>query len=120
MSSNIIKLFIEFGEKKYSQVIKIANNFPFVIGRQAPDLTLKDPRISRRHCQLLVETGMLYIEDLGSIHGIEVNGAMVKRTRLRIDDHIKLGNTHIKVIQIDITTKKSAKSGKSNKGSGFF
>ncbi len=114
VGSSVVKLFIEVGEKKYVQVIKIAHNFPFVIGRQAPDLSIKDPKLSRRHFQLLVETGILYIEDLGSSNGLEVNGSATKRTRLRTDDHIKAGGLRIKVIQIEIAAVKKAK------GSGFF
>ena len=113
MASNVVKLFIEIGEKKTTQVIKIADNFPFIIGRLGPDLKINDPRMSRKHCQLLVENGMLYVQDLGSSHGVEVNGSRVKRTRLRIDDHLTLGGTHIKVIQIDITVKKKVKTAKS-------
>ena len=48
---------------------------PFVIGRlQACDLTLRDSRISRRHARIILEDGTYLVEDLGSRHGLTVNG----------------------------------------------
>ena len=111
MADNVVKLFIESAGKKYVQVIKISGRFPCIIGRQSPDLMIKDSTLSRKHCQLVVEAGGLFIEDLGSSHGTEVNGARIKRMRLRIDDHIKLGDARLKVLQIDITAKKVTKFG---------
>lgn len=111
MTDNVVKLFIDSVGKKYMQVIKLSSRFPFIIGRQSPDLMIKDSTISRKHCQLVVEAGGLFIEDLGSSHGTDVNGSRIKKLRLRIDDQIKLGDTRIKVLQIDLATKKAAKSG---------
>ena len=107
---NIVKLLIETNQKTYIQVVKLKMKFPCVIGRQSPDVNIKDGSISRKHCQLLIEAGVLYIEDLGSSNGVELNGSKVKRMRLRMDDHIKLGSTRIKVVQISLSTKKASKS----------
>lgn len=109
MESNLVKLFIETQEKKYNQVVKLAANFPCIIGRQSPNLTIKDVRISRKHCQLILEAGQLYVEDLGSSNGVEVNGFKVKRVRLRADDQIKIGDTMIKILKIELATVKRKK-----------
>lgn len=99
---SMIKLSIESAGKRYTQVVKLSSRFPCVIGRQSPDLMIKDSTISARHCQLIIEGGVLYIEDLNSSHGTDVNGARIKKLRLRVDDNIKLGDTRIKVLQIEI------------------
>ena len=111
MDLNVVKLFIETGEKKSTKVIKLSNNSPYVIGRQSADLAIKDALVSRRHCQLVIEAGALSVEDLGSSNGIEVNGSGTNRTRLKVNDQIKLGNTRIKVLEISLATKKVRKGG---------
>ena len=52
--------------------------FPFRIGR-APDnnLVLRDGRISRNHAQVSSADGNCVLEDLGSRHGVWVNGERV-------------------------------------------
>jgi len=56
--------------------------FPFRMGR-APDnnLILRDSRISRNHAQIGRSNGHFVLEDLGSRHGIWVNGERVAKTR---------------------------------------
>ena len=106
-----VKLFIESVGKSYVQVLKLSTRFPVVIGRLSSDLMLKDSTLSRKHCQLIIEAGVLFIEDLGSSHGTELNGARIKKMRLRIDDNIKLGDTRIKVLQVDLPPRQIGKSG---------
>jgi phosphoserine phosphatase RsbU/P len=59
--------------------------FPFRMGR-APDnnLILRDSRISRNHAQIAHENGHLMLEDLGSRHGIWVNGTRIDKS-VRLD-----------------------------------
>ncbi len=65
---------------------------PFVIGRlQACDLTLRDSRISRRHARIILEDGTYLVEDLGSRHGLTVNGERVRNSRLVVGDRIGFG-----------------------------
>ncbi len=65
---------------------------PFRIGRQPDrDLTLKDARISRDHAVILLEDAAYYLEDSKSRHGVYLNGAKVKRARLRPHDRISFG-----------------------------
>jgi len=53
--------------------------FPFRIGR-APDnhLVLRDSRVSRNHAQISQTDGICVLEDLGSRHGVWVNGERVR------------------------------------------
>ena len=57
--------------------------FPFRIGR-APDnnLVLRDSRISRNHAQVSHDDGNCVLEDLGSRHGVWVNGERVAGSRV--------------------------------------
>ncbi len=67
--------------------------FPFRVGR-APDnhLVLRDSRISRNHAQINQEDGNCILEDLGSRHGVWVNGERVAETRtLHPSDRIEFG-----------------------------
>jgi sigma-B regulation protein RsbU (phosphoserine phosphatase) len=56
--------------------------FPFKMGR-APDnhLVLRDSRISRNHARIAQTDGRYLLEDLGSRHGVWVNGERVQSVR---------------------------------------
>jgi pSer/pThr/pTyr-binding forkhead associated (FHA) protein len=67
--------------------------FPFRMGR-APDnnLVLRDTRISRNHAQIARNDGHFVLEDLGSRHGVWVNGERVEKSRrLEGSDRIEFG-----------------------------
>src|SRR5665213_1014710 len=57
--------------------------YPFRIGR-APDnhLVLRDSRISRTHAQISQTDGQCVLEDLGSRHGVWVNGERMSKSRV--------------------------------------
>ena len=46
------------------------------------DLQVVDPAVSGRHCSLLLERGLMIVEDLGSKNGIFVGGGLVPRASL--------------------------------------
>lgn len=66
---------------------------PYRIGRQAGNhLVLHDNRISRSHAVIVAEQGDYYIEDLGSRHGLVVNGLRIEgRQKLNNGDRIEFG-----------------------------
>jgi FHA domain-containing protein len=70
-----------------------------LLGRQAADLTLDDPQVSRRHAALRPAAGDdLELEDLGSRNGTWVNGTRVAGTvRLTPGDRVRLGDTAFEV-----------------------
>ena len=56
--------------------------FPFRMGRASDNnLVLRDSRISRNHAQISKTDGRFILEDLGSRHGIWVNGERVEQRR---------------------------------------
>jgi sigma-B regulation protein RsbU (phosphoserine phosphatase) len=67
--------------------------FPFRMGR-APDnnLVLRDTRVSRNHAQVARSDSHYVLEDLGSRHGVWVNGERVEKSRrLEASDRIEFG-----------------------------
>lgn len=65
------------------------------------DVVLTDPRVSRRHCRVWVEGGLLLLEDAGSTAGTLVNGTAVARpTALRRGDRVTLGATELQVLWV--------------------
>jgi len=63
-----------------------------VVAGRSPesDLVLTDGNPSRRHAQLLVSEGKVWIEDLGSMNGTYVNGRPIKvRTALLPGDRVR-------------------------------
>ena len=66
--------------------------FPFRIGR-APDnhLILRDSRVSRNHAQITQMDGVCVLEDLGSRHGVSVNGDRETSCKLHGSEKIEFG-----------------------------
>jgi transcriptional regulator with GAF, ATPase, and Fis domain len=62
------------------------------IGReQGNALWAADPAMSRRHCLIQCENGVVNIRDLGGRNGTFVNGARVEKQELQNGDHISIG-----------------------------
>ncbi len=69
-----------------------------VLGRQAADLVIEDPQVSRRHASVRPAGDALEIEDHGSLNGTWVNGARVGGTAgLVPGDQVRLGDTTFEV-----------------------
>lgn len=64
----------------------------FVIGRgkQAVDLTIKDPNISRQHAMVEHHAGQYFLVDLGSTNGLECNGERVVRRAITEGDVVRI------------------------------
>ena len=58
-------------------------------------ITLDDPAVSRRHARLVVDDGVLHVEDLGSTNGIKHNGEKTTRAVLRDGDRIDIGGSRL-------------------------
>ncbi len=73
-----------------------------ILGREPDQLLLRDPEISRRHAQVVVESGLHFLRDLGSTNGTLLNGLPVTDDEiLRNGDKIALGRTVIKFTLVD-------------------
>jgi len=63
------------------------------------DIQFQDRAMSRMHCDILQEKGVLIIRDTGSQNGIKVNGRLTMEHRLSDGDQIDIGSTRL-VIRI--------------------
>lgn len=69
-----------------------------VLGREAADLVIEDPQVSRRHAAVRPAGDGLEIEDLGSLNGTWVNGARVTgKVRLALGDRVRVGDSSFEV-----------------------
>ncbi len=72
-----------------------------VIGRRhSCDLCIPLMSVSRRHCQLNYDEGVLKIRDLGSSNGTYLNGKRVDEAVIQAGDSIRIGPLTF-VLQID-------------------
>lgn len=73
-----------------------------LIGRHPHcDVVLKVQSVSRRHCVLVETDNDLFVRDLGSRHGIWVNGVRVEESRLAVGDEIAIGPVIVRVVDAD-------------------
>src|SRR3954447_11448561 len=62
------------------------------IGRTSDcDVVLYDPGVSRKHARIFSEQAGYFVEDMGSSHGTQDNGAIIKKKQLADGDAIWLG-----------------------------
>jgi CheY-like chemotaxis protein len=64
------------------RAVLVVSSFPCVLGRGADcGQRLADPLVSRRHCELSLRDGRVWVEDLGSRNGTAVNGEPLEGAR---------------------------------------
>ncbi len=69
---------------------------PVVVGSDvACDLVLKDPKVSRRHCELALGRYGFVAKDLGSRNGTHFEGSRVGEIALPAGAILKVGDTHL-------------------------
>jgi hypothetical protein len=78
------QLFLFFNGQRYS----VPQDEDFVIGRGSAGchLTIKDANISRRHAAIAFRNGNYYLQDLGSLNGIEHRGEQIDHKRIEEGD----------------------------------
>ncbi len=68
------------------------------VGRKRDnDIELQDPQVSGHHCQIGMQNGRVYVQDLGSTNGTFVNDKRVDTAWLSQGDVIKLGSYRLKI-----------------------
>jgi pSer/pThr/pTyr-binding forkhead associated (FHA) protein len=72
---------------------------PVLMGR-GPDAEIQVPDrfASRRHCEISVRDGTLFVRDLGSSNGCLVNGRFTNESSLRPGDTLSVGLTTFVVL----------------------
>ncbi len=82
------------------QVVPLVDGEPVVIGRTEPsDIRLRSRRLSRQHARFsLGDDGQVWVEDLGSTNGTEVNGAPIEaRVAIASGDEVCLCSVTVTV-----------------------
>ena len=70
------------------------------IGRKSDnDIAINYPLASSRHCQIMSVAADWFIEDLNSTNGTCINGKTIKKSGLKNNDIISIGNCEIKFQQ---------------------
>ncbi|HXK11839.1 MAG TPA: ATP-binding protein [Vicinamibacteria bacterium] len=70
---------------------------PYSVGRaRHNDIAFNEPSISKMHARIDYQDGRFSIEDAGSLHGVYVNAAKVRRAELAPGAQIQLGNVTLK------------------------
>lgn len=65
------------------------------------DLVLEDDTVSRKHARIYESRGSLWLRDLGSRNGTQVNGRSTSHHRLRPGDRITIGAS---LLRVDVMT----------------
>lgn len=90
--------------------------FPFVIGRGTEcDLVTNGKGVSRKHAEIVYQSGRFVINDLDSLNGIKINGFKVNRVILEEGDTIKLGDVSLE-FSSGASTEPKEKGRKKRKG----
>lgn len=90
------KLIIVGGKANKSE---IALRLPTIIGRsREADLTMAHPMVSRQHCELYEEGGLLKVRDLGSLNGTFVGEEQVREADLYPNTEFTVGPLTFRVM----------------------
>jgi hypothetical protein len=94
------RLALRFISGKYQGgEFPLIENQEIVIGRSSDlDMVLVEEMVSRRHARIMLEDGVISIEDLGSTNGTFVNGEKIQRGVLKEGDRILIGTSILKVV----------------------
>ncbi len=74
-----------------------------LIGRAADaDISLDDPDVSRRHCEIRVDLRALMLRDLGSTNGTLLDGALIDEQprQLTLNSVVRIGNSMLSVVGV--------------------
>jgi len=73
---------------------KVRLHKPITLVGRAPECTLlvRASDVSKHHCQILIDTDKVVVEDLQSANGTYVNGKQVKKARLHDGDELRIAD----------------------------
>ncbi|HLF92345.1 MAG TPA: FHA domain-containing protein, partial [Planctomycetota bacterium] len=87
------KLIIQLMNEEWTVELQVGSN---VLGRASTcGVPLKDPSLSRQHCDIVFVGGHATVVDKGSLNGTLVNGRKVSEHALQPGDKIVIGASTI-------------------------
>jgi hypothetical protein len=88
---------LEIVRGEVAEKIRFLRPRGYTLGRaRHNDISLNEPSISKLHARIEHREGSFFIEDAGSLHGVYVNAAKVRRAELRPGSQVQLGNVTLK------------------------
>ena len=91
-----VKLLVILGKTVKREV---ALRLPAVVGRSRnADVTVTHPLISRRHCEISEDHGLLMLRDLASLNGTMIGGRSIVRAPLLPDAEFTIGPLTFRVL----------------------
>ena len=89
----------------YGELVPIGGGDPIpllraslMVGRrESCDIVLRFANVSGQHCQLTLEGGYWFVQDLNSQNGVKVNGAHVMRKLLKPGDTLSMARHKYKI-----------------------
>jgi predicted component of type VI protein secretion system len=78
---------------------RVPLRLPAVLGRsRSADITVTHPLISRRHCEIYADNGLLMVRDLTSLNGTMVGGRHIKSAPLLPNGEFTIGSLTFRVV----------------------
>lgn len=86
-----------------------------LVGRSSScDLTVEDKQMSGKHGSFeMTSQGQVLYTDLGSTNGSFLNNSQIQKTILKLNDTLRLGNTHVTIDEKSLNSKERLAIGKS-------
>ncbi len=89
----------------YGELVPLGGGDPIPLFKQALtigrrencDICLRFGNVSGQHCQLSLESGYWYVQDLNSANGVKVNGTRVMRKRVDPNDELTIAKHKYKL-----------------------
>lgn len=92
-----VKVTLTVIEGKDFQKTHQVNKSPYVIGRAKSDFSLSDGKVSSKHAHLIIDGKKVWLKDLDSRNGTQINGLQIEKRLLHDLDVIEMGFTKIQV-----------------------
>lgn len=98
----LVTLVIERNRKRLNEIRLTAPETLVGRGKGCP-VRIPSAEVSRRHCRIYLEDGLVYVEDLDSVNGTNVNGQPVKgKDLIRPGDHLEVGPVKF-IVEYELT-----------------
>ena len=89
---------LELAVRNTDRIVPLLPGTTVTFGRTAQsDVQIDDPSVSRRHCEMSFDQGILHVRDLGSANGTFVNEHAIGEAEAHAGDQIRLGGAILDV-----------------------
>ncbi|OUU21478.1 MAG: hypothetical protein CBC13_09135 [Planctomycetia bacterium TMED53] len=92
-------LVLQISDSNGTRQLELTGSGPWLVGRgDGPAVSLGEERCSRKHAEIFLKEGSLFIRDLGSTNGTLFDGKRLKsENRIKSDSLIAIGDSRIRL-----------------------